>query len=435
MATIISRLKRGNVPPVIEQVAAAEKIDPLILSEKILAGTAVIPNNRNRALKRPVGIGQGLRTKVNANLGTSTDYPDIRPELDKLNAAVAVGADTVMDLSTAGDLDEIRRLIINLSPVPVGTVPIYQATVESQRLNGSLVDMSVDDMFAVIERQARDDVDFMTVHCGVTREAISCLSRQQRVADVVSRGGAFMIAWMLRHDRENPLLENYDRLLEIAARYDVTLSLGDGMRPGCLADASDQAQIQELITLGKLVEETRRADVQVIIEGPGHMPFDQIEANVKLEKELCGGAPFYVLGPLVTDIAAGYDHIAAAIGGTMAAAAGVDFLCYVTPREHLGLPSLDDVREGVIVSRIAAHAADIVKGVPGAADWDLKMARARKSLNWKEQLELAIDPVRAKRLHEERQRSSTGQTCTMCSEYCAMKLVSEYLGTKEVPVC
>lgn len=435
MTTIIDKLSAGETPDQIWAVAEAEKIDPAKLAEKIISGEIVIPLNVNHRLSQPIGVGKGLRTKVNANLGTSPDFPDVGDELDKLAAAIGAGADTVMDLSTAGDLEDIRRRIIAASTIPVGTVPIYQATVESQARNGSLVEMSADDMFDVVERQARDGVDFITVHCGLNRQALSSLTGQGRVADVVSRGGAFMIAWMLKHDRENPFYEYYDRLLAIASNYDVTLSLGDGMRPGCLADASDRAQFQELITLGKLVDDARHAGVQVMVEGPGHMPFDQIEANVKLEKELCGGAPFYVLGPLVTDVAAGYDHINAAIGGTMAAVAGADFLCYVTPREHLGLPTLEDVREGVIVCRIAGHAADIVKGVPGAAEWDLAMAKARKSLNWKAQQQLALDPDRAKKMYDERQGGAAGDTCTMCSDFCAMKLVSEFLGSEEVPAC
>lgn len=434
MPTLIDRLRSGDTPELINTIAADERVGAGELISSILSGRIVIPQNINHTLKRPIAVGKGLRTKVNANIGTSADFCELGDELLKLETAVSAGADAIMDLSTAGDLDMIRRRILVSTPIPLGTVPLYQAMVESQSNGGSLVDMSADDIFSVIERQAKDGVDFMTVHCGINRLTLDSLAGRPRIADVVSRGGAFIIAWMLKHDLENPLFEDYGRLLEIASKYDVTLSLGDGMRPGCLADASDRAQFQELITLGKLVDEARSAGVQVLVEGPGHMPFDQIEANVKVEKEICAGAPFYVLGPLVTDVAPGYDHITAAIGGTMAAAAGADFLCYVTPREHLGLPTTADVHDGVIVCRIAAHAADIVKGVPGAAEWDLEMAKARKSLDWESQQRLAIDPAKAKRSFEER-GGQPGGTCTMCSDFCAMKLVSEFLGIEEVPVC
>jgi phosphomethylpyrimidine synthase len=287
--------------------------------------------------------------------------------------------------------------------------------------------MTPDDLFAVIEEQASDGVDFITIHCGVTIETIERLKRQGRITDIVSRGGSFLTGWMLHHDQENPLYEQYDRLLEIALKYDVTLSLGDGLRPGCLSDATDRAQVQELLILGELVQRAWGKGVQVMVEGPGHVPFDQIAVNVKLQKKLANGAPFYVLGPLVTDVAPGYDHITAAIGGTAAAVAGADFLCYVTPAEHLGLPDLQDVREGIIASRIAAHAADIVKNVPGARDWDNQMARARKALDWDQQIELAIDPARA-RLSREQRNPGSQDTCTMCGEFCAMKVVAEYLG-------
>jgi len=332
-----------------------------------------------------------------------------------------------MDLSTGGEIDFCRKKIINASPVCIGTVPMYQATVEAMTKRGSMVNMTADDLFAVIEKQGRDGVDFITVHCGITLETIGRLKEQGRICDIVSRGGSFLTGWMLHHQKENPLYEQYDRLLDIALKYDITLSLGDSLRPGCLADATDRAQIQELIILGELVERAWAKGVQVMVEGPGHMPFDQIAANMKLEKQLCKGAPFYVLGPLVTDVAPGYDHITSAIGGTMAAIAGADFLCYVTPAEHLGLPTLEDVREGVIASRIAAHAADIVKGVKGAWEWDLEMAKARKALDWEKQIELSIDPEKARRYRKERNNDNT-ETCTMCGEFCAMKVVGEYLG-------
>jgi len=292
--------------------------------------------------------------------------------------------------------------------------------------------MTADDLFNVIEDNARDGVDFITVHCGVTRSAIERLRQQGRVADVVSRGGAFLIGWMIHNERENPLYEQYDRLLEIAREFDVTLSLGDGMRPGSLADATDRAQVEELLTLGELVQRARDAGVQVMVEGPGHLPLNQIEANVQLQKAICQGAPFYVLGPLVTDIGAGYDHITGAIGGAIAAAAGTDFLCYVTPSEHLSIPDFEDVRQGVIASRIAAHAGDIVKGVKGAEEQDRKMSMARKKLDWEEQARLSLDPERARRVHC--QHSSAGSACSMCGNYCAMELVEQYLGVK-APKC
>jgi phosphomethylpyrimidine synthase len=333
-----------------------------------------------------------------------------------------------MDLSTGGDIPAIRRTIIAVSTRPIGTVPIYQAGIEAIESHGAIVKMTVDDMFAAIEDNARDGVDFITVHCGVTLAAIARLKQQGRVTDVVSRGGAFMVGWMLHNDCENPLYEYYDRLLDIAREYDVTLSLGDGMRPGSLADATDRTQVEELLTLGELVQRAQEAGVQVMVEGPGHIPLDQIETNVRLQKAVCKGAPFYVLGPLVTDIAAGYDHITGAIGGAIAAIYGADFLCYVTPSEHLAIPDVDDVRDGVIASRIAAHAADIVKGVKGAAERDRQMAAARKNLDWDEQARLSLDPKRFTRVH--RERDTSGSACSMCGQYCAMDLVGKYLGVK-----
>jgi len=435
MTTVIDRLKKGSVPENVVKAASIENISQELMIEGLIAGEIVLPNNVNREFQRPVAIGKGLRTKVNANIGTSSDFQDIDYELKKLQTALEAGADAVMDLSTAGNLDSIRSSMISRCSVPLGTVPIYQAMVESQTTKGSMIDMTVDEIFAVIEKHAKSGVDFITVHSGITRDTVESLKRGTRVAEVVSRGGAMTVAWMLRHDKENPLYEYFDRLVGIAREYDVTLSLGDGMRPGCIADASDQVQFQELLTLGQLVEISKAENVQALVEGPGHMPFDQIESNVRLEKEICGGAPYYLLGPLVTDIAPGYDHITAAIGGTMAASKGADFLCYVTPREHLGLPTLEDVHDGVIVSRIAGHAADIVKGVPGASDWDLKMAKARKSLDWKAQQELAIDPAKARDSYEERKGTIAADACTMCSEFCAMKLISDYLEVDETPIC
>ena len=418
--------KEGTISPQMKQVAQHEGVEVEFVREGVAKGTIVIPANINHTNLVPYGIGQGLRTKVNANIGTSSDYGDVNTELEKLRVSIDAGADTVMDLSTGGDISAIRRAIIAASSVPIGTVPIYQAGIEAIDKHSAIVKMTVDDLFAGIEEHIRDGVDFITVHCGVTRQAIAKLKQQGRVTDVVSRGGAFLIGWILYNERENPLYEYYDRLLEMAREFDVTLSLGDGMRPGSLADATDQAQVEELLVIGELVQRARQAGVQAMVEGPGHLPLNQIEANVQLEKSICKGAPFYVLGPLVTDIAAGYDHITGAIGGAIAAAAGTDFLCYVTPAEHLSLPDPDDVRQGVIASRIAAHAGDIVKGVKGAEQWDRKMAVARKKLNWEEQARLSLDPELSRRVHSK--HASAGTACSMCGEFCAMELMEKYLG-------
>ena len=425
--TQLELAREGTLSPAMRAVAEKERLDPEAVPAGVADGSIVIPANVNHKGVEPCGIGKGLRTKVNANIGTSSDYGDVNTELEKLQAAASAQADTVMDLSTGGDINAIRRAIIASTSLPLGTVPIYQAGIEAIDRWGAIVAMPVDHLFAVIQEQAEDGVDFMTVHCGVTQKAVSRLRQSPRVTDVVSRGGAFVIGWMLHNEMENPLYEHYDRLLEIARKYDVTLSLGDGLRPGCLADASDRSQMEELLTIGELVERSRAAGVQVMVEGPGHMPLDQIAANVQLEKIVCKGAPFYVLGPLVTDVAAGYDHISAAIGGAIAASAGADYLCYVTPSEHLSLPDSEDVREGVIATRLAAHAGDIVKGVKGALDWDLKMSLARKNLDWKEQLKLCLDPTRAGKARA--QHDTSGAGCSMCGEYCAMELVASYLGT------
>ena len=428
--TQLELARKGIVSPAMKAVAVRESVEPESVRQGVADGLIVIPVNINHQGVEPCGIGKGLRTKVNANIGTSPDFADIDTELAKLKASVEARTDTVMDLSTGGDISAIRRAIIAATSLPIGTVPIYQAGIEAIDRWGSIVAMPVDHLFAAIQEQAEDGVDFMTVHCGITLKAVDRLRNSKRVTDVVSRGGAFTIGWMLHNDKENPLYEHFDRLLEIARKYDVTLSLGDGLRPGSLADASDRAQIEELLTIGELVERSRAAGVQAMVEGPGHMPLDQITANVQLEKLVCKGAPFYVLGPLVTDVAAGYDHITAAIGGAIAAAAGADFLCYVTPSEHLSLPDPEDVREGVIGARIAAHAGDIIKGVKGALDWDREMSRARKNLDWAKQIELSIDPPIARKAHEERGSASPG--CSMCGKYCAMELVAKYLDTNTV---
>jgi len=428
--TQLELAKQGILSPQMRFVAQHEGVSEETVQQYVAEGKIVIPANVNHANLAPCGIGKGLSIKVNANFGTSSDYGTIDSELEKLHTAIRFGADAVMDLSTGGDTSAIRRAIIAASTLPVGTVPIYQAGIEAIERHGAIVNMSVDELFAVMEQQANDGVDFMTVHCGVTQSAIARLKLQQRVTDVVSRGGAFLIGWMFHNDRENPLYEHYDHLLDLARKFDVTLSLGDGMRPGSLADATDRAQIEELVTLGELVERAWGAGVQVMVEGPGHVPLDQIATNVQLEKSLCRGAPFYVLGPLVTDIGAGYDHITAAIGGAVAATSGADFLCYVTPAEHLSLPDVEDVKVGVIASRIAAHAADIARGTKRAIEWDKKMSIARKNLDWESQAELSLDPEKARLVHSK--YSSTGPACSMCGDYCAMELVRKYLGISAI---
>jgi len=426
----ILEARKGNRTPEMEAVARTEDINVDLIMEGVAKGTIVITRNNRHTSITPLGVGKGLRTKINANIGTSKDRMSIEGELEKLRAAVAAGADAVMDLSTGGPIVGIRNEILKQSTVSIGTVPIYQAAVETVEQGKSIVEMDPDLLFRVIEEQAEEGVDFVTVHCGVTMASVERLRKQGRIMDVVSRGGAFHLEWIICNERENPLFTQYDRLIEIAKKYDVTLSLGDGMRPGCLADATDRAQIEELITLGELRDRAHEAGVQVMIEGPGHVPINQVEMNMKIQKELCKGAPFYVLGPLVTDVAPGYDHITSAIGGAIAGAAGADFLCYVTPSEHLRLPDLDDVREGVIASRIAAHAADIAKGVKGAMDWDNEMARRRKALDWKGQIELSLDPVKARRLRESSMPKES-DVCTMCGEFCSMKGVSKYLKKDE----
>ncbi len=419
--TLLARARNGELPPEIVHAAAEEGISPEKLRDAIAAGRAVIPKNRMRTSVRPVAVGEGLRVKVNANVGSSRDRADVSLEIEKMRVAVAAGADAVMDLSTGGPIDEIRRAILAECPVPVGTVPVYQAAADAAGKGKSWVELSADDFFEGIEKQAEDGVDFMTVHCGVTRAALDRLVREGRRLDIVSRGGSLLAEWMGHNGKENPFFEQYDRLVEICRAFDITISLGDGLRPGCLSDATDRAQVHELMTLGELTERAWAKNVQVMIEGPGHVPLHQIAANVQLQKRLCHGAPFYVLGPLVTDIAPGYDHITAAIGGALAAWSGADFLCYVTPSEHLRLPPVEDVREGVIASRIAAHAADIARGIPGAMDRDNRMAEARRRLDWKAQIELSLDPERARSMRGGSLPAADESACTMCADLCAIK--------------
>ncbi len=426
--TRIKYAKNGIITDEMERVASAENISPERLASDIAMGLTVITRNINHDIV-PLGIGNGLRTKINANIGTSKDRISFDEEIKKLDVLIKYGADAVMDLSTGGAIREIRRSLIEKSTIAVGTVPIYEAVVKAVERTNHISKMTEDEIFDSIEGHAKDGVDFITVHCGVTRKAIERLKIEGRRLDVVSRGGAFLLEWMILNDRENPLYEQYDRLLEIAKKYDLTLSLGDGFRPGCLEDATDRCQLEELITLSELRDIALNEGVQVIIEGPGHVPLNQVELSIRLQKEICKGAPFYVLGPLVTDIAIGYDHIAAAIGGAIAGAAGADFLCYVTPSEHLRLPDIEDVKEGVIASKIAAHAADIAKKVPGAIEKDKKMAEYRKNLDWEGQISMSFNPEKIRRLRKEI-APSLEEVCSMCGEFCAIKTVERVLRKK-----
>jgi phosphomethylpyrimidine synthase len=427
--TQIESARQGLITSEITAVARNEGLDVSQIQQGLVEGTIVVPANRLRKKANPTGIGKGLSIKVNANIGTSSDQIDLEQELKKLRICVEAKADTVMDLSTGGNLEEILRTLISNSPLPLGTVPIYQAVVETIRKDGGIIHLTPGKLFHAIETQAQLGVDFMTIHAGVTLQSLERLKKQGRITDIVSRGGAFLACWMIYHGKENPLFEEYDRLLELALKYDITLSLGDGLRPGCLADATDRAQVQELIILGELRNRALEAGVQVMIEGPGHVPLNQIEANILLQKQLCQGAPFYVLGPLVTDIAAGYDHIACAIGGALAGMAGADFLCYVTPSEHLKLPTPEDVHEGIIAARIAPHAAELARGNPRAWEQDRRMSQARKALNWEKQINLCLDPERAEKIRKE-SRPQESEVCTMCGEFCAIRLVRDFLNNK-----
>ncbi|OHE54971.1 MAG: phosphomethylpyrimidine synthase [Thermodesulfovibrio sp. RBG_19FT_COMBO_41_18] len=427
--TRIELTKKGIITDEIKEVALSEGISPERLAADIAEGLTVIPRNINRNIKS-IGIGKGLRTKVNANIGTSKDKVSFDDEMEKLDILVKYGADAVMDLSTGGPIKDLRRLLLSKSPISVGTVPIYETAVIAAENYGRISKMTTDDLFRIIENHAEEGVDFVTVHCGLTRKAIERLKDEGRVLDIVSRGGSFLLEWMVYNDKENPLYEHYDRLLEIAKRYDVTLSLGDGLRPGCLEDATDRSQIEELLTIGELRDRALESGVQAIIEGPGHVPLNQVEMNIKIQKEICKGAPFYVLGPLVTDIAMGYDHIAAAIGGAIAGAAGADFLCYVTPAEHIRLPNIEDVKEGLIASKIAAHAADIAKGIPGAIELDRKMARCRKNLDWNGQIELSFDPEKVRQWRSDVPPTEQ-EVCSMCGEFCAIRTVERALRKRK----
>jgi phosphomethylpyrimidine synthase len=407
----------GKVTRAMQQAARSEGLEPEFIRQGLAQGTLVVCANKRHGNLKPIAIGRGVRVKVNANIGTSPHDISLEKELAKQAAALEAGADAIMDLSTGGPLDVIRTNLLDDCPAPFGTVPLYQVMTEA----ASLEAVKANDFLDIVRHQAEQGVDFVTVHCGVTRAAIPLL--QKRVTGVVSRGGAFTVAWMRRHGKENPLFEHYDRLLAIAKDFDITLSLGDGLRPGCLADATDKAQLHELKILGDLTRRAWAQGVQVMVEGPGHLPLTAIKKNMRLQQKYCDNAPFYVLGPLVTDVASGYDHIAGAIGGALAAVEGASFLCYVTPAEHLKLPDVEDVVDGVIASRIAAHAADLALGIPGASDWDLKMSRARRALDWETQIQLSVNPRKARRFREASQ--ATSDQCTMCGRFCAMKVFDE----------
>lgn len=419
--------EKGVISQEVKQVAEAEGVAAHSLAEKVAAGRAIVLKHRRMVL----GIGEGLRTKVNVNVGTSPDMADLKLELLKVRQACAYKTDTIMDLSTAGNLDRIRKRIIAESSVPVGTVPIYQAAVETIEEKGSLIKMSADKVFEVIERQAKQGVSFITVHCGMNLKTLDRLTRNPRRTMVVSRGGVFSLCWMLANEKDNPLYKDFDRLLKISRKYELTLSLGDGMRPGSISDSTDAVQVEELVTLGELTRVAWQEGVQVMIEGPGHIPIHEIPANVLLEKKLCHGAPFYVLGPIVADVAPGYDHITSAIGGAVAGWHGADFLCYVTPAEHLSLPGVEEVLDGLMAARIAGHAADIAKGLPSSLEWNRQMDEARMKRDWKKQKALSLDPARFDRLHRKYSRKER-DVCTMCGKYCALKLVEKSLKAKVI---
>jgi len=412
--TQLELARNNEISDEIRFVSKKENIDVKELVKKISEGKIVIPASILHKNLSPIGIGEGLKVKVNANIGSSPDRADLDHELEKLKICIDAKSDTVMDLSTGGDIDRIRQEIIKNSTIPVGTVPVYQAacTVDD------VIELDESDFIDGIRNHIDDGVDFITIHAGLLKSSIPFI--KQRMMGVVSRGGALILKWMIHHKKENPLYDNFDKILEMAKKYDVTLSLGDGLRPGCIKDATDKAQISELKVIGDLTQKSWDKGVQVMVEGPGHIPLNQIEKNIKLEKEICHGAPFYVLGPLVTDIAPGYDHITSAIGGCLAAFYGADFLCYVTPAEHLGLPDVKEVKEGVIASRIAAHAADVARGIGGAAEWDNNMSKARSELNWKKMLELSIDPDLAREIRE-RCTDADEEVCSMCGRFCSVK--------------
>ena len=424
MTTQMEAAKKGTLTEAMQVVAQSEHMHPQRLRERVAAGQVVIPSNMHHRALAAAGIGQGLRTKVNVNIGVSRDCCDTGLELEKARTAIALKADAIMDLSCYGKTREFRRTLIEMSPLMIGTVPVYDAI---GLLGKELKDITVDEFFHVVETHAQDGVDFMTIHCGMNRATAERIKRNKRLTRIVSRGGSLLFSWMEVNRRENPFYEHYDRLLDICAAYDITLSLGDACRPGSIHDSTDAAQVEELIVLGELTRRAWAKNVQVIIEGPGHMAINEIAANMLMQKRLCHGAPFYVLGPLVTDVAPGYDHITSAIGGAIAAANGADFLCFVTPAEHLRLPNLEDTREGIIAARIAAHAADIAKGIPQAREWDNAMSRARAEVDFPKMIELAIDPEKARKYRQE-SAPAKEESCTMCGDMCPMRSMKAILG-------
>ena len=429
--TQMDEAKKGILTEEMKTVAAQENVSEEFIRKSVAKGTIAIPNNVRRNIKA-VAIGAGVRTKVNATIGTSTDILDVDMEVEKAKVAIENNADTLMELSVGGDLDAIRRKILGISNIPVGSVPIYQAAIETIRKDGAAIYMDEEIMFKSIEKQAKDGIDFMAIHCSVNKETLKRLKTQGREGGLVSRGGAFISAWIVHNKVENPLYKNYDYVLEIAKEYDFVISLANGMRAGAIADSTDRAQVQELIILGELVDRAREAGVQTIVEGPGHIPLNEISANVMVQKKLCRDAPFYMLGPIVTDIAPGYDHIVSSIGAAASASAGADFICYVTPAEHLALPYPDDVKEGVISTRIGAYVGDMAKGIH-KGEKDLVMANARKKLNWEEQFDSAMCPAEARRIRDERPPADP-ETCTMCGSYCAVKIVNEWLDDASTDV-
>jgi phosphomethylpyrimidine synthase len=428
--TQMAAARQGRVTPEMEIVAAKEGLVPEELRQRVAAGRVVIPANHNHGSLSPEGVGQGLRTKINVNLGVSRDCCDFQYELEKVRKAINLKAEAIMDLSSYGKTHEFRTRLLAECPAMVGTVPIYDAVGFYER---DLKEISAAEFLQVIEAHAQDGVDFMTIHAGLTRAMIAALKQNHRVTNIVSRGGSLLAAWMELTGNENPFYEHFDQVLAICAAHDVTLSLGDACRPGSIADATDQLQIQELLNLGMLTRRAWAQDVQVMIEGPGHMTLNEIAANMMLEKKLCHGAPFYVLGPIVTDVAPGYDHITSAIGGAVAAMAGADFLCYVTPAEHLRLPDLDDLVEGVVAAKIAAHAGDLAKGLPGAAQWDLQMSQARTALDWEQMFKLALEPEKPRRYRQGSQPHDP-DSCTMCGKMCAVRNMNRVLAGEKVSV-
>ena len=428
--TQMDAARQGIITPQMEAAAKKEQMDVQELRELMAQGKAVIPANKLHTCLEPNGIGSMLKTKINVNLGTSRDWKDLDMELEKVNDAVKMGAESIMDLSSFGDTQKFRRKLTSQCPAIIGTVPIYDAVVYYHK---PLKEITSQEWIDIVEMHAKDGVDFMTIHVGINKATAGRFKKNKRLTNIVSRGGSIIFAWMEMTGEENPFYEHFDHILDICQQYDVTLSLGDACRPGCIADAGDISQIEELVTLGELTKQAWEKDVQVIIEGPGHMALNQIEANMKIQQTLCQGAPFYVLGPLVTDIAPGYDHITAAIGGAIAAANGASFLCYVTPAEHLRLPDVDDVKEGIIASKIAAHAADIAKGIKGAADWDRQMSTARKNLDWEEMFRLAIDPEKARR-YRAQAKPEKEDTCSMCGNFCAVKNMNRILEGEIVSI-